>query len=91
MQYMQKLNAKIESLKTDLKNSKANNSNKNDESTSELEEGITITTKFEKTTELERKINELEQINSCLKDNNNNNNNNNNNKTDETLNIKQTN
>ena len=91
MQYMQKLNAKIVSLKTDLKNSKANNSNKNDESASELEEGITITTKFEKTTELERKINELEQINSCLKDNNNNNNNNNNNKTDETLNIKQTN
>ena len=89
MQYMQKLNAKIESLKTDLKNSKANNSNKNDESASELEEGITITTKFEKTTELERKINELEQINSCLKDNSNNNNNNNNNKTDETLNIKQ--
>ena len=45
---MQKLNTKIESLKTDLKNSKANNSNKNDESAAEiLEEGVTITAKSE--------------------------------------------
>ena len=62
-QHIQKFNAKINSLKTDLKNSKANNSNKNDESTAELlEEGITII-KSENTTELERKKNELEQIN----------------------------
>ena len=40
-QYIQKLNAKIESLKTDFKNSKVNNSNKNNESVGELEEGIT--------------------------------------------------
>ena len=80
-QHIQKFNAKINSLKTDLKNSKANNSNKNDESTAELlEEGITII-KSENTTELERKKNELElQINISLKDNSN--------KIDETLNIK---
>ena len=79
-QHIQKFNAKIDSLKTDLKNSKANNSNKNDESTAELlEEGITII-KSENTTELERKKNELEQINISLKDNSN--------KIDETLNIK---
>ena len=79
-QYIQKLNAKTESLKTGLKNSKTNNSNKNDESTVELEEGIIITAKSENKTELERKMNELEQINSSLKDSNN--------KMDETLNIK---
>ena len=79
-QYIQKLNTKVESLKTDLKNSKANNSNKNDESAAEiLEEGIIATTKPENIAELERKINELEQINSSLKDNNN--------KIDETLNM----
>ena len=77
---IQKHNAKFESLKTDLKNSKTKNSNKNDENAAELEKGITITTKSENTTELERKINELEQINSSLKDNTN--------KIDETLNIK---
>ena len=60
-QYIQKLNTKVESLKTDLKNSKANNSNKNDESAVEiLEEGIIATTKPENIEELERKINELE-------------------------------
>ena len=60
-QYIQKLNTKVESLKTDLKNSKANNSNKNDESAAEiLEEGIIATTKPENIAELERKINELE-------------------------------
>ena len=67
--YIQKLNTKIESLKTDLKNSKTN---------ADLEEGIT--TKSENT-ELERKIKELEQINSSLEDNNNK-------KINETLNIK---
>ena len=42
-QDIQKLNTKIESLKTDLKNSKPNNINKNDESAAEiLEEGITM-------------------------------------------------
>ena len=80
-QYIQKLNVKIKDLKTDLKNSKTNSSNKNDKRAAELEEGITITAKkSENTTELERKINELEQINSSLKDNKN--------KIDETLNIK---
>ena len=60
-QYIQKLNTKVESLKTDLKNSKANNSNKNDETAAEiLEEGIIATTKPENIAELERKINELE-------------------------------
>ena len=60
-QYIQKLNTKVESLKTDLKNSKANNSNKNDESAAEiLEERIIATTKPENIAELERKINELE-------------------------------
>ena len=67
--YIQKLNTKIESLKTDLKNSKTN---------ADLEESIT--TKSENT-ELERKIKELEQINSSLEDNNNK-------KINETLNIK---
>ena len=38
-QYIQKLNVKTESLKTDLKNSKGNSSNKNDERAAELEEG----------------------------------------------------
>ena len=76
-QYIQKLNAIIESLETDLKNSKANNFKKNNESAGELEEGLT--TKSEDT-ELEKKIKELEQINSSLKDNNN--------KTNKTLNIK---
>ena len=46
-QYIQKLNTKTENLKTDLKSSKANNSNKDDESAGELEEGIT--TKSENT------------------------------------------
>ena len=79
--YIQKLNVKTESLKTDLKNSKTNSSNKNDESAAELEEGITTTAKkSENTTGLERKINELEQINSSLNDHKN--------KIDETLNIK---
>ena len=62
-QYIQKLNTKIESLKTDFKNSKTNNSNKNDESIAELGEGIT--TKSENT-ELQRRIKELEQLNSSL-------------------------
>ena len=70
-QYIQKLNVKIESIKTNLKKSKTNNGNKNDESAAELEECITITTKSENAAELERKINELEQINSSLKDDNN--------------------
>ena len=67
-QYIQTPNAKIESLETDLKNSKANNIKKNNESPGELEEGLT--TKSEDT-ELEKKIKELEQINNSLKDNNN--------------------
>ena len=73
-QFKQKLNYKIESLKTDLKDSKTSNSNKNNESSAELDESIK--TKSENTG-LQRKIKELEQINSRLKDNNNNNNNNN--------------
>ena len=76
-QYIQTPNAKIESLETDLKNSKANNIKKNNESPGELEEGLT--TKSEDT-ELEKKIKELEQINNSLKDNNN--------KINKTLNIK---
>ena len=70
-QFKQKLNYKIESLKTDLKDSKTSNSNKNNESSAELDESIK--TKSENTG-LQRKIKELEQINSRLKDNNNNNN-----------------
>ena len=66
-QYIQKL-TKTESLKTDLKNSQTNNSNKNDERVAEVEEGITTKSK---NAELERKIKELEQINSILEDNNN--------------------
>ena len=66
-QYIQKL-TKTESLKTDLKNSQTNNSNKNDERVAEVEEGITTKSK---NAELERKIKELEQINSSLEDNNN--------------------
>ena len=46
-QKVKQYNAKIKSLKIDLKNSKANNSNKNNESARELEEGIT--TKSENT------------------------------------------
>ena len=54
---IQKLNTKTESLKTDLKSRKPNNSNKNDESAPEiLEEGITLRTKSENIAELERKI-----------------------------------
>ena len=39
-QFKQKLNYKIESLKTDLKDSKTSNSNKNNESSAELDESI---------------------------------------------------